>query len=195
MLLFISYCPRNSFKWKRSLFSSILNVDYSLCGILCSIAFYFVQDWRIVFYILIAASFLTLIFIWDFIYDSPRGYINNKNYEETIEILEGISSFNVKLDEFRESIKQDEYQEIISVIKGEEFIKDNKNNENKNENENINDNNKLEDLKENIKENELEINEVNESKLPDITISLIEEKLNLQNKENKNDENEKEVKN
>ena len=157
--------------------------------------FYFSKDWRIVFYILIGESFLT-IFIWGFIYDSPRGYINNKNYEKTVENLEVIASFNGKLDEFRESIKQDEYQEIISVIRGEEFIKVNKNKENKNENENNNDNNKLEELKENIKENELEINEVNESKIPVyITISLIEEKPNLQNKENKNDENEKEVKN
>ena len=109
MLLFISYCPRNSFKWKRSLFSSIINLDYSLYDILYSIAFYFAQDWRIVFYILIGASFLTLIFILGFIYDSPRGYINNKNYEKTVEILVGIASFNGKLDEFRESIKQDEY--------------------------------------------------------------------------------------
>ena len=65
---------------KRSLFSSIINVGYSLCGILYSIAFYFVQDWRLVFYILDGASFLTLILIWAFIYDSPRGYINKKNY-------------------------------------------------------------------------------------------------------------------
>ena len=187
---------------KRSLFSSIINVGYSLCGILYSLAFYFVQDWRLVFYILIGASFLTLILIWGFLYDSPRGYINKKNYEKTIKILEGIASFNGKLDEFRESIKQDEYQEIISVIKGEEVIKDKKNNENEKNNdiENNIDNNQLEEgKKENVEEKELEISQVNESKLPDITSSLIEEKSNQENKSNSkeknNDEIEKEYKN
>ena len=107
---------------KRSLFSSIINVGYSLCGILYSLAFYFFKDWRIVFYILIGASFLTLILIWVFIYDSPRGYINKKNYNQTIKILEGIASFNGKLEEFRESIKQGEYKDIIDMIKEEEPI-------------------------------------------------------------------------
>ena len=35
-----------------------------------------------------------------------------------MEILEGIASFNGKLEEFRESIKQDDYQDILNVIKG-----------------------------------------------------------------------------
>ena len=107
---------------KRSLFSSIINVGYSLCGILYSLAFYFFKDWRIVFYILIGASLLTLILIWVFIYDSPRGYINKKNYNQTIKILEGIASFNGKLEEFRESINQGEYKDIIDMIKEEEPI-------------------------------------------------------------------------
>ena len=104
---------------KRSLFSSIINVGYSLCGIIYALLFYFLEDWRVVFYVLIGASLFTLILIWVFIYDSPRGYINSNNYAKVEEILEGIASFNGKLDEFRESIKQDEYQEIVSVIKGE----------------------------------------------------------------------------
>ena len=104
---------------KRSLFSSIINVGYSLCGIIYALLFYFLDDWRIVFYVLIGASLFTLILIWVFIYDSPRGYINNNNYDKVKEILEGIASFNGKLDSFRESIMQDEYQEIVSVIKGE----------------------------------------------------------------------------
>ena len=107
---------------KRSLFSSIINVGYSLCGIIYSLIFYFVQEWRIVFYILIGASFLTLILIWSFIYDSPRVYINNKDYRKTMYILEGIASFNGKLDEFRESIRQDEYQDFLDDIKGKDFL-------------------------------------------------------------------------
>ena len=107
---------------KRSLFSSIINVGYALCGVLYSLAFYFVQDWRIVYYILIGASLFALFLIWAFIYDSPRGYINKKDFKNTIRILEGIAAFNGKLEEFKESLKQDEYQDIISAIKGEEDV-------------------------------------------------------------------------
>ena len=108
---------------KRSLFSSIINVGYALCGIIyCLLFMGFEKDWRYVFYVLIGASALTLVFIWIFVYDSPRGYINSNNYNEVIRILEGIAKFNGKLEEFRETIQQEEYQEIISVIKGEPII-------------------------------------------------------------------------
>ena len=54
-------------------------------------------------------------------YDSPRGFINKKDYKSTIEILEGIAFFNGKLDEFRESLKQEEYQDIIRQSKVKMF--------------------------------------------------------------------------
>ena len=115
---------------KRSLFSSIINVGYSLCGILYSFAFYFAQEWRVVFYILIGSSFLSLLLIWIFVYDSPRGYINKRDYKNTMKILEGIASFNGKLEEFRESIKQEEFQDFINELKGEKTIEvEEKNNE------------------------------------------------------------------
>jgi len=60
-----------------------------------------------------------------YIYDSPRGYINNNDYRKTIYILEGIASFNGKLEEFRESIKQDEYKELFDEIKRNSKIKEN----------------------------------------------------------------------
>jgi predicted MFS family arabinose efflux permease len=175
---------------KRSLFSSIINIGYSLCGILYSIAFYYVQDWRIVFYILTGASFLTLILIWAFIYDSPRRYINKKNYRKTIKILEGIASFNGKLDEFRNSIRQDEYQEIMSEIKGEEplKVKDNEKGENeqKNENEQKEIDEKME--KENLKEKdeEEEKKEKEEKEENKVKQEEKKEKENEVNVENKN---------
>ena len=96
---------------KRSLFSSIINVGYSLCGVLYSVAFWQTQDWRIVFYICIGASSFALILIWIFIYDSPRTFINKKDFKNSMRILEGIASFNGKLEEFRESLKQEEFQD------------------------------------------------------------------------------------
>ena len=120
---------------KRSLFSSLINVGYSLSGVVYAIPIYLFQDWRKVFYTLISSCSLTLILIWIFIYDSPRIYINNNNYEKVMEILEGIAKFNGKLDEFRESIKQDEYQEIINIIKGESSINSKQKKEENDEND------------------------------------------------------------
>jgi len=187
---------------KRSLFSSIINVGYSLCGILYSIAFYYVQEWRLVFYILTGASFLTLILIWAFIYDSPRRYINKKNYRKTIKILEGIASFNGKLEEFRNSIRLDEYQEIMSEIKGEEPLKVKDNETGENEHKEIDEKNEENNQKEKEEEKEKEEkekeekekeenevkqekkkekgNDVNEEKHSDMLESLVSEDKNVE---------------
>ena len=139
---------------KRSIFSSLCNVGCSLSGIVYSIPIYIFQDWRKVFYTLIIASFLILILIWIFIYDSPRIYINNNNYDKVIEILEGIAKFNGKLEEFRESIKQDEYQDIINMIKGESQVKS-KQKEDENEKNNGN------DLSSSLVKNEIQLKKIN----------------------------------
>ena len=102
---------------KRSLFSSLINVGYSLCGIIYTILFLAFKDWRNVIYVLIGALGLTIILILIFIYDSPREYIENKNYKKALEILEGIASFNGKLEEFKEKIKQDMFQEFTGSEK------------------------------------------------------------------------------
>ena len=150
---------------KRTLFVSLINIGYSFCGIIYAILFYALEEWRIVFYVLIGASLLTLVLIWIFIYDSPRGYMNDNNYDKVMEILEGIASFNGKLDNFRESIKQDEYQEIIIVMKGERPS---------NANGIENSVNSIQNQEENIKENEHEFSkDISEGKISNLTSSLI----------------------
>ena len=104
---------------KRSLFSSIINIGYSLSGIIYSLLFWWTQDWRIIYYICIGASLLALALIWAFIYDSPRVFINKKDFKNSMRILEGIASFNGRLQEFREGLQQPEFQDILSDIKGE----------------------------------------------------------------------------
>ena len=174
---------------KRSLFSSIINVGYALCGVLYSLAFYFVQDWRIVYYILIGASLFALFLIWAFIYDSPRGYINKKDFKNTIRILEGIAAFNGKLEEFKESLKQDEFQDIISAIKGEEDVavkKEDLELNVKKENEKIKDD---EDKKDNI---DNENNNDNESNNDNGNENIIAIKIEKKNEEEEEEEKEEE---
>jgi len=179
---------------KRSLFSSIINVGYALCGVLYSLAFYFVQDWRIVYYILIGASLFALFLIWAFIYDSPRGYINKKDFKNTIRILEGIAAFNGKLEEFKESLKQDEYQDIISAIKGEEDVavkKEDLEINIKKENKELKDD---EGKKDNDNENSIENENKNNDKedIIEIKIKKNEEEEKVENKEEDENENENE---
>ena len=157
---------------KRSLFSGIINVGYSLSGALYSVAFWYLQEWRFVFYICIISSILSLVLIWGFIYDSPRTFINKKDLKNTMRVLEGIASFNGKLEEFRESIKDEEFQDIIESIKGVPITEiknlDNENEEQKNiynENKENENKNKENENKENEnKENENNNKENNENK-------------------------------
>ena len=164
---------------KRSLFNAVINVGYALSGIIYTILFYLLQDWRKVFYTLIGASMVTLILIWIFIYDSPRGYMDDNNYDKVMEILEGIASFNGKLDEFRESIKQDEYQEIISVIKGEPILAPSVSTSSRPTIQNI----EGEEDKKNENENEFTTS-ISESKIPDLTTSLVDQSKGINDNEN-----------
>ena len=81
-----------------------------------SFIFKYVQNWRYDFYILIGLSLLLGVIIWLFIYDSPRTYIDNKDEETTLKILEGIASFNGKKDEFLEKINSKEGKKLIKEI-------------------------------------------------------------------------------
>ena len=103
----------------RSIFSGVINVGYSLSGVVYSFLFWYFKDWRLIFYICIGASLFSCGLIWAFIYNSPRGYINKKDYKNSIRILQGIASFNGKLKEFNEGLNKEEFQDIIGAIKGE----------------------------------------------------------------------------
>ena len=176
---------------KRSLFSSIINVGYSMSGVLYSLAFWYTQNWRVVFYICIGASIIALILIWVFIYDSPRGYINKKDFKNTMRILEGIASFNGRLDIFRETIKQEDFQDIINAIKGIEFPDNEDNSKNI---QNIIYNSENKENKEN-KENEenkenLEIKDINKKEDNNVNIEIIKLKENFNDNEENNENGE-----
>ena len=104
---------------KRALFNGIVNFGYSLCGIVYSIVFYFIQDWKINFYIISGCIIICCILIIFFIYNSPREYLYKKDINKAIKILEKIASFNNRLEFFKNQIKTDEYQYIINEISGE----------------------------------------------------------------------------
>ena len=101
---------------KRSHFSSIINMGYGLCGIMYSLIFMYIQNWRYDFYILIGFSLFIGLLIWIFVYDSPRIYIDIKDIKTTKKILEGIASFNGLKKEFLEKIETEECKKLINEI-------------------------------------------------------------------------------
>ena len=101
---------------KRSFFSSIINMGYGLCGIMYSLIFMYIQNWRYDFYILIGFSLLLGLLIWLFVYDSPRIYIDNKDIDNTKKILEGIANFNGIKDEFLKKFDSKECKDLINEI-------------------------------------------------------------------------------
>ena len=171
---------------KRSLFSSIINVGYSLSGVIYSLLFWSTQDWRIVFYICIGASLIALALIWIFIYDSPRVFINKKDYKNTMRILEGIASFNGRLEQFREALKKEEYQETICAIKGID-VPDIKTEDNEKEAQKQIYNIENEDVKEEKKDDDN--NEIKEKEKVEIYKEGNEEIYRESNKERDTDKN------
>lgn len=101
---------------KRSLFCSIINMGYGLCGIIYSFVFMYVQNWRKDFYFLIGLSFINAIFICIFVYDSPRIYIEKGEIERMNKILECVACFNGLKKEFIEKSKSEEYKQLINEI-------------------------------------------------------------------------------
>ena len=101
---------------KRSLFSSVINMGYGLCGILYSFIFMYVHNWRYIFYILIGLSLLNGILICIFVYDSPRIYIDKGEIEKMNKILECVACFNGLKKEFIEKSKTEEYKQLIKEI-------------------------------------------------------------------------------
>jgi MFS family permease len=97
---------------KRSLFSSIINMGYGLCGIIYSFIFMYVQNWRYDFYILIGLSLFDGILICIFVHDSPRIYIDNGEIEKLNKILECVACFNGLKKEFLEKSKSEEYKQL-----------------------------------------------------------------------------------
>ena len=101
---------------KRSLFSSVINTGYGFCGIMYSFIFMYIQNWRYDFYILIGLSLFVCILILIFVYESPRIYIDNKDIDNTIKILEGIAAFNGKKEEFSKIVKTEQFKQLVKEI-------------------------------------------------------------------------------
>ena len=101
---------------KRSIFCSLINMGYGLCGIIYSFIFMYIPNWRYDFYILIGLSLFNALLICIFVYDSPRIYIEKGEIEKMNKILECVACFNGLKKEFLEKAKTEEYKQLIKEI-------------------------------------------------------------------------------
>ncbi len=103
----------------RSIFSTIINSGYGLCGIVYTILYKFIGNWRIVFSISLGSSILIILSLIIFSYESPRFYLEKKDFYTFIESLRKIAKTNKRLDLFDKEIKiQDSpYKEAFDHLK------------------------------------------------------------------------------
>ena len=99
----------------RSIYGALTNIGFSLGGIVFSLIFYALGDWKIV--LMVNAGFILLVglVVLFCFYDSPRVKFH-QDFEKAIEILRGIAKFNGKLEEFDKKIEEPEYKEMLDFI-------------------------------------------------------------------------------
>lgn len=104
---------------KRSTFGSFINSAFGICGMLYTIYYKYVGNWRHVFAIAFGSN---IIFIIAFIlssYESPRFYLVKKDFDKFIEALKNIARVNKRQDIFEEKLadKDSEYRQAYDFIK------------------------------------------------------------------------------
>ena len=73
---------------RRSLFSSVINTGYGLCGIMYSIIFMYVQNWRYDFYILIGLSLFTDLIIFSLeLFSNLINLIRDECHNDKVKIM------------------------------------------------------------------------------------------------------------
>ena len=85
---------------KRSLFSTLINFGYVLGLIVYAALIYFIDSWKIPFYILMSLVAILFTLIYLFVYESSKTFLIKKQYDEFIFNLLDIAVFNNRKDKF-----------------------------------------------------------------------------------------------
>ena len=131
----------------RGFFGSFINFGFSLGGIIYSILFMNIHNWKVIFLVCVVTLFILGLISIFFTVDAPRSILR-KNFDKFIELVKKISEFNGKKEEFEMKIQEEEYKKVLNLIKYElshHHFDDEKeiiDKEIKSENLNLNDNNK-----------------------------------------------------
>lgn len=103
----------------RSIFGSLINSAFGICGILYTIYYEYIGNWRYVFAL---CCFSNIIFLLCFIftsYESPRLYLTKKDFTNFIVYLKKIAKANGKLLNFETRITEENnyYKECYDYVK------------------------------------------------------------------------------
>ena len=102
----------------RGFFGSFINFGFSLGGIIYSILFMNIHNWKVIFLICVIIIFILGLICIFFVVDAPRSVLR-KNFDKFIELVRKISVFNGKNEEFEMKIQEEEYKKTLNKIKYE----------------------------------------------------------------------------
>lgn len=163
----------------RSTFGSFINSAFGICGILYTVYYKYVGDWRVVFAICLGSN---VVFISAFLllsYESPRFFLVKKDFEKFIQALRNIAKANKRLEIFDAKIKEEDSIEKEAY----EFIKENLIGKRKNERPTISNVKFIPFLEEQVKQSS------EESANTEIAINPVTKEKEKHTQENKNNNN------
>jgi len=118
----------------RSIFGSFINSATGVCGILYSVYYKYIGNWRYCFLVCFGSNLIFFVLFFIYSFESPRFYLIKKDFENFIETLRKIAKVNNKLELFDKMIKEENssYKDIYEFLK-EITIKPNKEKNKQNE--------------------------------------------------------------
>ena len=102
----------------RGFAGSFINFGFSVGGIIYSVLFMNIHNWKVIFLVCVITLFVLGLISIIFTVDAPRSILR-KNFDKFIELVKKISVFNGKKEEFEIKIQEEEYKKILNKIKYE----------------------------------------------------------------------------
>lgn len=108
-------------KKRKSVFSACINSGLGIGGLFYVLMFYAIRKWKYVFLISIVIGVVIFILTVFFIFNSLKELVEDKKYDEFMNVLRFIAKFNGRLELFEKEIEKSEYQIVINRIRGGEM--------------------------------------------------------------------------
>ena len=107
---------------KKTIFNTCINSGLGLGGLFYVVMYYALREWKYVFLVCIAISFVLEILVVFLFFDSFQEYQERKDIDGMLKSLRFMVKINGKLDDFNKEIETEEYQNILKAMRGEEIL-------------------------------------------------------------------------
>ena len=107
---------------KKTIFNTCINSGLGLGGLFYVVMYYALREWKYVFLVCIAISFVLEILVVFLFFDSFQEYQERKDIDGMLKSLRFMAKINGKLDDFNKEIETEEYQNILKAMRGKEIL-------------------------------------------------------------------------